>query len=205
VDDLLMTQHTVSRVCHNIANDVNVIQFILDDLMSEATQKNIQEGTVKHLVGQVDALSMSMDFFRNLYSPANSKNNVLKIARNICRFREVRIPEISQEILSQIPSHRVEKSIAVILFLLAKLKKRNLEIEMKILGNSIGIMLRTFDIDLQKSLHGILCQISECSEPNHENILVYYAQKLVSIDGYFFKVNNVNDSFEIMICKKDSV
>jgi hypothetical protein len=173
--------------------------------MNEISHKNIQEETTKQLMSQVDSLASSMDFFRNLYSPSDSKNNVLKIAGNICKHEGIRISEFSKEILSQIPTHRIEKSIAVVLFLFTKLKKKNLEVEVKPAENDIIITLRTHDTDLQGNLFNIIHQIFECSDLYHENILAYYAQKLLSIDGYFFKIaNKTNNHLEIIICKKGS-
>jgi hypothetical protein len=173
--------------------------------MNEVAHKNIQEEATKQLMSQVDSLSSSMDFFRNLYSPSDSKNNVLKIVGNICKHEGIKIPEFTKEVLSQIPNHRIEKSVAVILFLFSKLKKKNLEIEINPTENNISIVLKTSDTDLQKNLLNVIHQISEHSEPSHENILIYYVQKLLSIDGYFFKITNKTDNyFEIIICKKDS-
>lgn len=83
MDQLKTTKLTAAKICHEIANHLSVMKFLQEDLKSSYIYE------VKELLGTVDLLTATMDFFRNIYSASGSISSTSKVITEIYKLKGV--------------------------------------------------------------------------------------------------------------------
>lgn len=204
IDTLLTTQYTASNICHEIANYMSIIKFVQDDVLHDFKSRNLSEETLEQLFVNIDIAMLIMDFFRNLYSPSQSKNDVLKILHNIYKFKGVKISGLNPDSSDSIKTYSVERIAASLLFIILKLSRAKNDIIFDSLSGNIVINIKGYSPDFKKELNKILTDGDDGeTTQNVFNVMIHYAKCLAAVDKYAIKIDDKNvDNLRIIICKQ---
>ncbi len=198
---LLTAQHIASNICHEIANCISAMKLLEEDMVAEMKYERCSSALLMQLFDNLDKLTLTMEFFRNLYPASNSKNDILKTAYEICKRKKVKILPSLSDISQSIGKHSIEKTIAVILFILSKSNNKNLEVTISASNSSATIDIKGQSSEFHKYLTDILNKNTD-EDTNLSNILVYYIKQLLKPDKIVIKTDSkIVDILRITICK----
>lgn len=200
MDSLLTTQLAVTNMCHEIANRMSIIKFLQEDVVSDFKNGVLSEDSLEGLFAHIDDAILSMDFFRNLYSPSESKNEILKISLKICEKKDIKIVNFTTQFEESFSSSNVGKAIAAILFFLTKINNSKFSVIFSTIEKAIIMDIRGCTGELQKRLIAML-NANEDDE-NTFNTIAHYIKSLLLTDKLFIKTDNkIVDTLRIKICK----
>ena len=163
-----------------MANHLSILKFLQEDL----ADSDIPE--VKEILKTIDLLSVTMSFFRNIYSPKVDSIAVSKDLKKIYDLKEIKISD-PDEILQIVPEN-LRSAIDAILYTIMKVSKP---------GDVVGVSRNNDEIILElpverylpQNVCAALCEASV--DDDIFNIFVNYAKHLASLDN--FKIlNNEN-------------
>jgi hypothetical protein len=204
MDDLLMCQLVAENICHEMANRMNVLKFLQEDILGEVQASEDLSPTLTKLFDNIDEAIFVMDFFRNLYAAPDMKNEVSKIAIKICEQEEIKVTNFTAEFEESLTDPKIVKAIAAILFLLTltKIKKEKYSVEFVVVEKVTIIDVKGCTGDSQRRLIKMLNADSENNDEDAFNIVAHYAKKLLAANKLMFRTDDkIFGTLRIKICK----
>ena len=168
-----ITQLTVAKICHEMANHLSIIKFLQEDL----AEHNSPE--LKELLRTVDLLSLTMDFFRNIYSAKIDFPTLFETLKKICNLKGICLSD-PYDIIQSLPEN-LQNAISGILYTIMKVSKPGDVV--KVSGNFSMIIV---DAPRGKALPKTVTTALEGNFVKDDifNIFVNYTKYLANLDGY---------------------
>ena len=159
-------QCIASNLCHEIVNHFSVIKFL---------QSDIQDGnndSISDLFARLDLLFLYVDFFRSIFTSADSANDVFKITSEICYLKKLHVgpPLITDPV--------TDKIIAIFLFIIAKSARSNANISFNETQDGISIIAENYTGGVPQSIMNLINLHDQ--EIDAYNAVVYYALELAT-------------------------
>ena len=174
------TQLTVAKICHEMANHLSILKFIQEDLA------DFDRPEIKEMLKTIDLLSITMDFFRNIYSPKIDPVAVSKDLQQIYDLKEIEISD-PDGVLQSVPEN-LQSAIDAILYTIMKNSKPGDIVKVSKSDNGIILEIPTGRALPQNILNAF---VKTPVADDIFNIFVNYAKHLASLDG--FKILNEED------------
>ena len=201
MSNLTTTMFTASNLCHEIANYLSVMKFMQEDV--EEFLGNKTDETVESLFKTIDQLTLAMDFFRNLYSPAEGKNEVLHILLKLYKIKGIKISGLNETIYETLENHTTEKIYSAILYVILKSCRDTSHISVEKMSNGVNIICSQ-DVFLKDSItEAFNSENPDSMHCDNFNILAVYANQLAESEKYTIKaIQSPSKSFMISIWKR---
>lgn len=202
MDGLLVAQSVATNICHEMANYMSIIKFLQEDILDEIKNGSNSVDSMNQLFDNVENAILSMDFFRNLYSSSESKNEISKIILKICEKKGLKISNFTEQLQDPLFSANVEKAASAILFLITKMNNSKFCITLSIVDKAIIIDVRGCAGEAQRHFIKMISTDINSENKNTFNIVAHYARILLSLDKLTIKTDNkIVDTLRIKICK----
>lgn len=202
MNTLLTTQFTAANICHEIANYMSVIKFQQEDILEKIENGITFMDSAEQLFNNIDNTILMMDFFRNLYSPSDSRNEVSKLALKICKQKGVKVLNFTPEFEESFTSTKVEKTVAGILFLITRVNNGKFNVVFSIVDKAIVMDIKGCVGAVQRRFIKMLNTDINDEDKEAFNIIAYYVKKLLAYDKLTIKTDDkIVDTLRIKICK----
>jgi hypothetical protein len=172
---------TVAKICHEIANYLSILKFLEEDICFSYNAETVE------FIKNIDLLSFTMDFFRNIYSNSSQSSNQFENIKNICKLKDIELAVSSQVIDKKLPGNAMN-SICVILYIFAKISKTKDMINVDFINDCV-VIEKNGSANVSNSIIDALNN-STCKKDIF-NILAKYAKDLLNSINY-----NINISTE---------
>ena len=168
-----ITQLTVAKICHEMANHLSIIKFLQEDL----AEHNSPE--LKELLRTVDLLSLTMDFFRNIYSAKIDSVSLFETLKKIYNLKGISLSD-PYTIVQSLPEN-LQNAISGILYTIMKVSKPGDIV--KVSGNFSMIVV---DVPKDRALPKNVSASLEETSVNDDifNIFVNYTKYLADLEDY---------------------
>ncbi len=196
---------TASYICHELTNYLSVMKFQQEDIEDNIDPK--YEEFLSPFFNTLDYLIITMDFFRNVYSPTHSKNDVLSIISKISKIKNIKLNGINEIIKISQDNPPLEKLYAGIIYIAMKScrDKSSLSISIDNYNNPSDIRIIFDDINsfIKQSIIDALTNNNfDIIEEDSYNVFALYMRRLSIELNMSIKINNNNDKLVINICKQ---
>jgi len=192
MNELRTTKLTAAKICHEISGYLSVMKFLQEDLKSLESNDDL-----KMLFEEIDLLSCSMDFFRNIYSSSKQKTGIYKIISNIYKLKGVSLPDLSS-LFDNASNANDENFLAGVLYIVLKSCRQGESVFVE--GNSSDIVITTGTSSLPSSIINAMNN-DDCDEDIF-NVLAKYIKTLANLEKYSINVESVlNGGLRIKIWK----
>ena len=196
MDQLKTTKLTAAKICHEIANYLSIMKFLEEDL-----RPSCHNDDLKMLLDNVDLLTYTMDFFRNLYASSKQKTGVGDVVFNIYKLKGISLIG-SKKVFQSFTNPNEESMLACILYIIMKSCRHGYEVCIAFEDNlGVSIEVTASIASLPSSILNAL-NSDECDEDIF-NIIAKYARRLASLEGYCISGDsNGSTNLGIKIWKK---
>ena len=185
------TKLTVAKICHEMAGYLSVIKFIQEDLTDTGAALGSTE--LRELSKNLDLLSLTMEFFRNIYSGYETR----KVLLNIMNLRGVGVSD-KNDILSN-STGTLQNIICGMLYILMKSSK---------VGDDIAISGDSDCIEIQSPAGRMLPKsvfdalTNDGVSPDAFNIFAKYISQLATSALFDISLSSNDDHLQVKICKR---
>ena len=196
MDQLKTTKLTAAKICHEIANYLSIMKFLEEDL-----RPSCHNDDLKMLLDNVDLLTYTMDFFRNLYASSKQKTGVGDVVFNIYKLKGISLIG-SEKVFQSFSNPNEESMLACILYIIMKSCRHGDEVSIAF-DNNLGV-----SIEITASIASLPSSIlyainSDDCEEDIFNVLAKYAKQLANLEKYCMSTNDsVPNNLGIKIWKK---
>ena len=191
MDHLKTTRLTAAKICHEISGYLSVMKFLQEDL------KSCENDDLKMLLDDIDLLSYTMDFFRNLYSASKAQNITSNNILNIYKYKGVLLKG-AEEVFDSLLTTNEEDILSCILYIIMKSCRKDDVVSIDYTNDVITINATVpLATGIIKALNHRSC------EEDIFNVLAKYANYLAYLEKYAINAeNDKNNNLRIKLWKE---
>ena len=190
MNNLKFAKLSVAKVCHEMANHLSIMKFLQEDLANSDVDE------VKELLKTIDLLTLTMDFFRNIYANSGGISSVREILINIFKIKDITLLD-NENVLSDL-SNNFENVLCGVLYIIMKACKTGDEITVSKIGKNIFVAIP----EGRALSKNVIDAFNNSVDEDIFNIFVNYIKKLANLENLEINLETENKNLRVKIWKK---